>query len=191
MNEVGCLVLAAGYHKRFGAPKLLHALSDGKTVIEHTLTNINETGLTCAVVCRRNDTDLISVVQEMGCALVEAPESNSGIGHSLALGIKATGHWSGWVITLADMPMVKPVTYLSIANVLSQNHIVIPVFENKKGNPRGFSRHFYQQLTELDGDSGARSLIGQYPELVKYVETNDKGILFDVDTPADLRGVSL
>jgi molybdenum cofactor cytidylyltransferase len=41
----------------------------------------------------------------------------------------------------------------------------------------------------LEGDVGAKHLIGEYPELVVEVEMADDGVLVDVDTPETLARV--
>jgi len=52
------------------------------------------------------------------------------------------------------------------------------------GHPIGFGADFFAGLTALDGDEGARRLID--PAKLIRIETDDAGILRDVDTPADL-----
>ena len=46
-----------------------------------------------------------------------------------------------------------------------------------------WSRRFFPELGELDGDVGARNLIASYPEAVAEVPVAGRGALFDVDTP--------
>jgi molybdenum cofactor cytidylyltransferase len=42
----------------------------------------------------------------------------------------------------------------------------------------------YSELLSLAGDEGARRLLARYPSV--GVETEDPGVLFDIDTEADL-----
>jgi molybdenum cofactor cytidylyltransferase len=46
-----------------------------------------------------------------------------------------------------------------------------------------WSRRFFHELGTLEGDVGARHLIGRYPEAVVEVPVTDSAALVDVDTP--------
>ena len=52
-----------------------------------------------------------------------------------------------------------------------------------------FSRRFFPDLTAIEGDVGARHLIGRYNEAVVEIPVTGKAALVDVDTPEALRGV--
>ncbi|HEX4939779.1 MAG TPA: NTP transferase domain-containing protein, partial [Candidatus Kapabacteria bacterium] len=66
MKEVsrlpGCLVLAAGSHRRFGPSKLLQPLADGKALIQHTLDALKASGLPVALVHRPDDAALLDQI---------------------------------------------------------------------------------------------------------------------------------
>jgi molybdenum cofactor cytidylyltransferase len=67
--------------------------------------------------------------------------------------------------------------------------IAMPTIAGKRGNPVVWSRRFFADLGRLDGDIGARHLIGSYPEAVVEVPVTGNGALVDVDTPDALRAV--
>ena len=46
---------------------------------------------------------------------------------------------------------------------------MVPTFDGKRGNPVLWSRRFFADLMALQGDVGARHLIGSYPEAVTEV----------------------
>ncbi len=52
-----------------------------------------------------------------------------------------------------------------------------------------WSRRFFPELAALEGDVGARHLIGRYQEAVVEVPIEDKAALVDVDTPEALNAV--
>ncbi len=45
---------------------------------------------------------------------------------------------------------------------------------------------YKDELQNLQGDEGARSLIKRYQSEVQLLECDDAGILADIDTPEDL-----
>ncbi len=67
--------------------------------------------------------------------------------------------------------------------------VVVPTIEGKRGNPVLWSRRFFPDLMAIEGDVGARHLIGRYPEAVVEVPVDGKAALVDVDTPEALIGV--
>ena len=44
----------------------------------------------------------------------------------------------------------------------------------------------FRSLLNLQGDEGARSVIGRHHCELEIIECDDRGILRDIDTPADL-----
>ena len=66
---------------------------------------------------------------------------------------------------------------------------MVPVFDGRRGNPVLWSRRFFPDLMAIEGDVGARHLIGRYSEAVVEVPVTGNGALVDVDTPEALRGV--
>ena len=49
-----------------------------------------------------------------------------------------------------------------------------------------WARRFFAEMLDVDGDVGAKHLIGAYTELVHEVEMPDSGVLIDVDSPEAL-----
>ena len=66
---------------------------------------------------------------------------------------------------------------------------MVPTIDGKRGNPVVWSRRFFPELIALEGDVGARHLIGRYPEAVAEVPLDDARRLTDVDTPEALIAV--
>jgi molybdenum cofactor cytidylyltransferase len=52
-----------------------------------------------------------------------------------------------------------------------------------------WARRFFHDLMAVEGDVGARHLIGSYPEAVVEVPASGKGAFTDVDTPEALSAV--
>ncbi len=66
---------------------------------------------------------------------------------------------------------------------------MVPTFEGKRGNPVLWSRRFFPDLMAIEGDVGARHLIGRYGEAVVEVPVEGKAAFVDVDTPEALIGI--
>jgi molybdenum cofactor cytidylyltransferase len=66
---------------------------------------------------------------------------------------------------------------------------VIPTIDGKRGNPVLWSRRFFPDLMAIEGDIGARQLIGRYGEAVIEVPVTGAAALTDIDTQEVLAGI--
>jgi len=187
MEPVGIL-LAAGSASRFGAPKLLHPLSDGTPVGVAAARALQQSLTQVIAVVRSDDRDLKAAFGHIGLQVVENPQAGEGMGTSVVAGLKATSDAAGWIFALADMPWVQASTIGKLADRLRQGaRIVAPVHQGRRGNPVGFSGCWYRELSGLSGDTGARELLVRHTARVERIEVSDPGVLRDVDYPGDLR----
>lgn len=188
------VLLAAGRGSRFDAlgvaNKLLAPLPDGTSVAVQAARHLKQAlGDVVAVVPAAAThgaqvEQLAALLAEAGCEVLRCPEATRGMGASLAAGVAARPLAGGWIIALADMPWIAPETITQVANALGPHRCVAPFHAGQRGHPIGFGADFFSSLTSLDGDEGARRLID--PAMLVRIESDDAGILRDVDTPADL-----
>ena len=109
-----------------------------------------------------------------------------GMGHSIAAGVAARPHASGWLVLPGDMPLVQASTLVAVAAALADHHAVVYAqHRGQRGHPVGFGAELFSELIALDGDEGARRLVARYP--AHGVEVDDAGVLVDVDTQQDLQ----
>ena len=185
-GPVGVL-LAAGAARRFGSHKLLATLPNGRTVGFEAASRFAEALGHTVVVVRADDTQLIDALSPLGVEIVENPQADLGMGHSLALGVQATAGAEGWIIGLADMPWVQEATLRRLqARLRSGASMVAPRHAEIRGNPVGFSKRWGAHLACLNGDRGARELLRAHQGELELIETGDSGVLRDIDRPEDL-----
>ena len=186
LNIVGIL-LAAGSGSRFGGGKLVHSLPHGTSIGVASLRNLRQVlGRTLAVV-RDGDDALRKLLEAEGITVHICPDAQLGIARSLVCGIDASRDADGWVIALGDMPFVLPRTINAVVErILQTGRIAIPAYRGQRGHPVAFGRRYLDELLKIQGDEGARSVIGRHPRDVDIVDCDDRGILRDIDTPADL-----
>jgi molybdenum cofactor cytidylyltransferase len=188
------ILLAAGYSKRFGSNKLLQALPAGAAeagtpigvaAAKHLLEALPES----IAVVRPRAQKLGKMLRDAGCNTVVCKNASEGMGTSLAAGVRATSDANGWIVGLADMPFIRPETIRTLAKALQEGAaIAAPSFQGRRGHPVGFAQRFYEELSSLHGDDGARQFLEQHPELVKVFEVDDPGVVRDIDSPSDLPG---
>ena len=124
---------------------------------------------------------------------VHNPVFADGLGTSLKTGIAALPAQSdGVIVCLGDMPQVDAHLIDRLIAAFDPDRgalVAVPTFEDKRGNPVLWSRRFFPDLMAIEGDVGARHLIGRYGEAVVEVPVDGKAALVDIDTPEALRGL--
>lgn len=184
MAEITGILLAAGFSTRYGSNKLLSRL-DKQPLIAHSAAALSPCDRVIAVV-RITDAALQSDLRVLGIDCVFNTEPERGIGHSIACAVKATAQSSGWCLLPADMPYVKVSTTSQIIDALSAGaSIAAPTYNGQRGHPVAFANRFIDELCALDGDTGARTIIKRNTEQLSLIETDDAGVLIDIDTTAD------
>ena len=189
MNIVGIL-LAAGKGSRFdptGAHhKLLAQLPDGTPVALASARAMCAALPRVVAVVPRDAGPLSDMLATAGCEISTCADAHLGMAASLVHGVRhCLTSADGWVIGLADMPFVLPSTINAVARRLGgQVGIVQPRYLGQRGNPVGFTSLHTEELLALTGDQGARELLRRHP--VATLDTEDRGILRDIDLPADL-----
>ena len=193
ISRPAVIVLAAGKGSRFlgSEHKLVQSL-DGLSVLGNTLRHAIASHLQVVVVTTAALSELanrnvaardVIVLPEVGTP----GQAALGMGYSIAMGVAARPHASGWLILPGDMPQVLPTTLQAVARELAHHPVVYAQYKGRRGHPVGFSSELYSELIALSGDEGARRLIARYPAL--GLELDDPGVLVDVDTQADLDSV--
>ncbi|MHA1066872.1 nucleotidyltransferase family protein [Enterobacter ludwigii] len=177
----GIVIAAAGRGERFlrsgGSGNKLNAPCGTHSVFSATLASTLASGLPVSVVTRPDNTAVqsVCVAQQVAYTLQESP----GLGDSIAAGVAATPHWSGWLIHLADMPFVPAALFGQVARFLNEHPVVRPFYLGTPGHPVGFSQTLRHELLALSGDRGAQALLPRYQ--VYPLETDAMGILQDID----------
>ena len=188
--RIAAIVLAAGKSSRMGRNKLLIEL-DGKTLVEHAVdAALASQAAPVIVVLGHQGHEIAARLAGRNIVMVENPDYAEGLSTSLKRGLAALPETvEGAVICLADMPGIgRQLIDRLIAgfNPVEGREIILPMRQGKRGNPVLWSRRFFPELQAVAGDTGAKHVIGAYPEHVVEIEAPDDGVLIDLDTPEAL-----
>lgn len=183
------LLLAAGASRRYEGNKLLQRMSadEGDPLIvlsaRHLLSAVDET----MALIPPGQPALREALAGLPLSVAEVAQAAEGMGATLAAAVRATAHAAGWVVALADMPMIQTATIARVAAALRAGApLAAPVYQGQRGHPVGFSARFFAELAALGGDTGAQALLRAYAEELLLLECADAGVVFDIDTPEDL-----
>lgn len=185
--SVTAILLAAGSARRFGSEKLF-APYLGRPLYEHALEAlVSSPGVGETLVIVRPDFPLPP--ERPRVRFVVNPDHAEGMASSLRAGVRAASAEStAYLIALADMPAVS-VNLIAVLIALHRTSgacVAVPRYEGRRGHPVLIDAGLREALLALSGDVGAREIIAAHPEWVAYVNTDDAGVVFDVDEPADL-----
>jgi xanthine dehydrogenase accessory factor len=181
------ILLAAGSATRMGAEKL-QLLYHGRRLIDRALAALVDCPLIDEVIVVVRP-DLPLPAAHPKCRIVVNPDHREGMGASLRTGVAAANVTAdALVVSLADMPELTAeiVTELIEAFRRSGKRMLVPQYQRRDGHPVIFAGRCRADLLRLSGDVGARSIIHEHPEAVEHWPTTQRGVVYDVDSPADL-----
>ena len=191
-GSICAVILAAGESKRYGPENKLLVELDGVAVLERVVRCIVHCGVSKVYLVTGEDHDtVVSLLSKYEIDFVNNPDWKSGMGTSLAKGIKEIGprDFSGIMVCLGDLPYLELGSVKRILdrfNELDESRITIPVYEGRRGHPVIFPVSYLDSLVKLEGDEGARSIIRQASEYLELVPVESEGVVRDLDWPDDL-----
>jgi molybdenum cofactor cytidylyltransferase len=185
--NVAAVILAAGRSSRMGRNKLLLDLA-GKPILCHAVDQALAAGLGEIVVVSGHQASKVrEALGDRPVRIVEAREHKLGMSASLKAGIRALNPKAeAALVMLGDMPEVSAPLLRSLVaayNPLEGRSIVVPTVAGKRGNPVLFDRRYFEEMLALEGDVGARHLIGAHDDQVAELAIDDAAVFTDVDTP--------
>ena len=186
IENVAGILLAAGDGSRLGQPKATVELA-GSTLAERGVALLRAGGADPVIVV----TGAVPV-ELPGVVSVHNPDWMSGMGSSLAAGLRAlAGGAAAAVIALADQPLVGAAAVRRlIAAHASGATVAVAAYAGQPRNPVLIDRvHWPAVIETATGDAGARTFLRAHPDLVTLVECGDTGSPDDIDTPEDLARV--
>jgi len=191
LPRIAAIVLAAGMSTRMGSNKLL-AEVDGKPLIRHVVEAALGSAASPVIVVTGNAGDKVrQAVSPLTPRFIDNPDFSKGLSASLKCGLKnLPDDCDGAVVLLGDMPGVSSGLIdklIASFDPAEDRAISVATRHGKRGNPVLWARRFFPEMLAIEGDVGARQLIGHYAELVCEVEASDDAPLTDIDTPDELK----
>ena len=192
-GRIAAIVLAAGRSRRMGDINKLIAGIGGVPMIARSVEAALESCADPVLVVTGHEPDRVAAaLEDRPVRFVHNPDYASGLSTSLQAGLAAVPEdAAGAIILLGDMPWVTADTIDRLIAAFDPGRggaIAVPVYKGRRGNPIVWGRQFFDALQRLTGDVGARHLIDLHANQVAMVDTDDDGVLRDIDCPADIPG---
>lgn len=191
MADIPIILLAAGGSTRMGRPKQLLPWGN-QTLIEHLIQTLLKTGNPVNTILGANANLVIPVIAKFNVNIFINKHWENGMGSSIALGIhqlsKMYPEAGGALISLLDQPLVTVNHLEKLLRLFqpgNQQIIVSQAESGWQGVPVLFDQTYFKELTNLDSEEGAKTVIRQHR--ISVIAVNCGEILEDMDTPESYR----
>jgi xanthine dehydrogenase accessory factor len=190
---ISAIILAAGQASRFGQCKQLMPLG-GKVLLQHVLDNLGASKVDDIVVILGARAAEIQETVTFGRARVVMNRDHAqGMSTSIQAGLRSLSpETEAAMIVLADEPFVTTHTYDTLVDEYRAKRasVVVPTYQGFRGNPVVVDRSLFAEMMEIRGDIGCRAIFGEHPQSIVKVPVADRGVVTDIDTMEDFRGVT-
>lgn len=183
---VGGVILGAGAGRRFGGPKAIATLADGRRFLDAVSETAMHAGLDPIVAVLPPGVEAFPSVR-----VVSNPDPSSEQIVSVRLGLAqlTNSPVSAAMVWPVDHPFVQLESVLAVLDGARRTNapIVVPVHEGRRGHPTFFHRDVWRELMTV-ADGGARVVIHADPSRVLEVVVADRGVVRDINTREELGG---
>lgn len=183
------IILAAGYSSRANDFKMTLKIGQ-MPVLEHTISKFDGIckkviivgGFQCEQI-RETITRMQKNNQyDMDIVCVFNTRFDEGMFSSIQRGCREVEE-SSFFITPGDCPFVEKETIRNLAR--AKGNIVIPSYHMKGGHPIKLTGEIKKKILEANASSNLRKILQGFEK--QYLNTEDPGILMDLDTPEDIQ----
>jgi len=187
--SIAALLLAAGRSTRMGGLNKLTADVDGQPLLAHAAAAaLASRARPVVAVVGHQAAAVREVLRGLELAIVDNPHYADGLSTSLKTGIRALpASCDGALILLGDMPRITADHIDRLIAAFAPGAIVVPTHGGRRGNPVLWPAALLGEMLQLEGDVGAKRLIGIHADRVRDVDLGSEAIFSDVDTPEALR----
>lgn len=184
--KIAILILAAGESKRMNGIKQLLPWKNTTLLGNAIEQAIQSKGNAVYVVLGANANQITPTIAHYNIQTIENANWKNGLGNSIAAGVKEIkdnqGDYDAILITLADQPLLTADYYNLLMDHYVQNKAKIIASEtnNSPSVPAIFDALYFEQLSQLHQDQGAKEILLAAEKEVYVLRTNAN--LMDVDT---------
>ena len=193
-NIIKKIILAAGSSKRYGKTNKLVQIFQDKPIIKHVIDVLLEENdpKDLLVVVGHEKSKIINLINNPNIKIINNIDYEKGIGTSISCAMRHLEDYiQGVMIIPADMPLISKVDLRNLENKfieLNSTKVVFPKHESNLGNPVILPKSYFDILTNLKSDEGARSQIKNKD----YVTVNAGiGTTLDIDTKEEFNRQNL
>ena len=185
---IAAVVLSAGESSRMGRPKALLPI-EGETFIGRIVASLKQTQVGKIIVVLGHNSDLLAAaIRPLAVDILINTNYKLGQLSSLQVAVRKLlpdADCDGMLVHLVDHPYIDAslVDRMIQQFYESKKDIVVPRCRGKRGHPVLFSRALFGELLDAPMDQGAKAVVNAHGNGTLEIETNEKGVTVDIDTP--------
>ncbi len=185
---IAAVVLSAGESSRMGRPKALLPI-EGETFIGRIVASLKQTQVGKIVVVLGHNSDLLAAaIRPLAVEILINPNYKLGQLSSLQVAVRnllPDADCDGMLVHLVDHPYIDAslVDRMIQQFYESKKDIIVPRCHGKRGHPVLFSRALFGELLDAPMDQGAKAVVNAHGNGTLEIDTDEKGITVDIDTP--------
>ena len=189
--NIPILIIAAGNSSRLGRPKQLEIRSDNNlSLLQHVIQEANIANHGQVIVVLGSEIELIQKqILSNDCIVLDNTDWKLGMSTSIVKGIRFIENQKvdGVIIVLSDQVHIDHSYFNDIVNSINNNEalIVFSKYEESSGPPIYFDKKFFKELSLLQGDVGANSVLQKHIDLATSIDFALGHI--DIDYESDIQ----
>ena len=186
MDKIPIILLAAGSSSRMGQPKQLLSWGD-QTLIGYQVKKLLGIGNPVYVVLGSSSEQILPLLKKYLITIVNNLDWKNGMGTSVSAGLKQVlmdlPNAKAVICTLIDQPLVTAAHLQKLIDSFTSGQEQIIASRSESGwlgVPALFDRYYFEELSLLNGEQGAKKVIRKYSS--KVVPVNAGDLVDDIDT---------
>ena len=185
MIKISAIITASGKGERFGSDKLMYKVNS-RTIIHYIMDSVINTIFYERLIVLRNN-DLKQYAEASGFKAVWNNNYENGMSASIILGINNVSEDSDAAMIIpGDIPLMASNYLESLIDYFNNSGkgIVGFMLNGVPASPVIFSRKYFNELTQLNGDRGGKPVIMNHMDDFTGIEAPDNSLM-DIDTISD------
>jgi len=190
-QELGAFILSAGISRRFPMNKCLVKIEE-KPLLQWSIDLVKSLPVAFrALIVNPQWESIKNSFDANGFEIVVNKDYLEGMSSSLRLCVQQAVHrsLSAVLIFHGDMPFISRASAMAVLNEFSKSEkpVVSAFYNGVKGFPTLIDRTLFSRVMRLTQDRGLREIFLKDPSVLRKIEVDDPGVVFDVDTITDLK----
>ena len=185
---ISAILLAAGQSKRMNGENKLTKEIQGIPLIKLSAKNILASSINELIIVLGHQKEIIKKLIDKNEKIKFVFNKNfeSGMASSIKAGLNNLSEKTeSFFICLGDMPRINRDIYNLLIKSKNKKDIVVPTYNGQQGNPVLFSKSMKEKVMIIEGDVGAKKILGSYKDKILNLEINNESITKDFNIRDD------